>query len=209
MRRYIGAFLLGILFITGVVFLFEHYHLIRHVEAYIGGAHRFSQVAYVFLLTSVGIYLPLNAVPLIPFGAAIFGPLEGALLSAFGWTLGAIGAFLIARHYGRGYVEKHIPLAKLDHIAEMLPEHNRFVALIIFRLVLPSDMASYALGLTKSLSFKHYFIATAFSYTVYSFLLSYLGHAIFEGHLLVALRIGLLLLAIFSIGWYLLNRLRN
>lgn len=209
MRQYVVAFLLGVLLVTGVVFLFDQYHLIQHIETYIGGAHRFSQVAYVFLLISVGIYLPLNAIPLIPFGAAIFGPLEGALLSTFGWTLGAMGAFLIARHYGRGYVEKHIPLEKLDHIAEQLPEHNRFIALIIFRLVLPSDMASYALGLTKSLSFRHYFIATTVSYTLYSFLLSYLGHAIYEGHFLVALRIGLVLLAIFSIGWYLLNRLRN
>ncbi|MFM2381738.1 MAG: hypothetical protein RLZZ76_505 [Candidatus Parcubacteria bacterium] len=209
MKRYSISFGLG-LFVAGVVFFaIDHREFVFWIRDYIEGAHRFSQVAYVFLLFSIGTYLPLNAIPLIPFGAAVFGPFEAALLSSIGWTLGAIGAFLISRTYGRTYLEKHLPLARIDKVIELLPEKNRLPLLLVFRLVLPSDTASYALGLTKTLGFKEYSIATAISYTVYSFLLSYLGHALFEGNVFMAIKIGLVLLAIFSFGWYLLSRLRN
>jgi uncharacterized membrane protein YdjX (TVP38/TMEM64 family) len=209
MKKYGVALIVGIVVVVAIAIIADQKESFSVIRDYIGGANRFSQLAYVFLLVSVGTYLPLNAIPLIPFGAAIFGPFEAALLSSVGWTLGAIGAFLLSRHYGRVYLERHLPLAKIDSLIELLPEKNRLPLLIIFRLVLPSDTASYALGLTKSLGFKEYCIATTIAYTTYSFLLSYLGHALFEGNILFAIKIGLVMLAIFSFGWYLLNRLRN
>jgi uncharacterized membrane protein YdjX (TVP38/TMEM64 family) len=209
MKRYGISFSLGLLVAVIVFFATQHHGFVFWIRDYIEGAHRFSQAAYVFLLFSVGTYLPLNAIPLIPFGAAVFGPLQAAILSSIGWTAGAIGAFFISRTFGRSYLERHLPLEKIDRVINLMPEKNRLFLLIVFRLVLPSDTASYALGLAKSLDFKDYCIATAVSYTLYSFLLSYLGHALFEGHFLVAFKIGLLTLAIFAFGWYLLNRLRN
>jgi uncharacterized membrane protein YdjX (TVP38/TMEM64 family) len=182
---------------------------VTDVRSYIGSSSSFSTYAYVFLLFSVGVYLPLNAIPLIPFGAGIFGPLWGAILSSIGWILGALCSFWISRRYGRSFVEHFMPLQKIDALLEQVPQKNRFFATLVFRLVLPSDTASYALGLTKSLGFRDYFLATTISYTLYSFLLSYLGHALFEGELMNALRIGLCILAIFGVAWYLLSRTKN
>ena len=209
MKKYAVAFIIGIIVVIALAIIADQRESLELIRDYIGGANRFSQLAYVFLLISVGTYLPLNAIPFIPFGAAIFGPFEAALLSSVGWTLGAIGAFLLSKRYGRTYLERHLPLGKIDSIIERMPEKNRLPLLIIFRLVLPSDTASFALGLTKSLGFKDYCIATTIAYTTHSFLLSYLGHALFEGNIVFAAKIGFVILAIFSFGWYLLNRLRN
>jgi uncharacterized membrane protein YdjX (TVP38/TMEM64 family) len=208
MKFWLSLFLCALL-VAFAVLLYDSRDVIFIVKEYIGGSHTFSQLAYVFLLFSVGVYLPLNAIPLIPFGAAIFGPYTGALLSFTGWLAGASVAFLLSRFYGRTVIEKLVPLEKVDALMESFPEERRLFMLIIFRLVLPSDMASYALGLAKSLSFKHYFIATGISYSVYSILLSFLGSRIYDGRIREAALFGVGALAIFVFSWYLLRYLRK
>ncbi len=199
----------GICVVVGGVFLVQHFELIDSIKAYITGDHALSQLAYVFLLIAVGVFLPFSAMPFIPFASAAFGPFQTALLSIFGWTIGALIAFMLARFYGRSVVEKYVSLSRLDELSALLPAKNRFFAVLIFRLVLPSDMASYALGLTKSLGFVEYFLATLISYTWYSVLLAYLGDAVLSGNHLIAFKIALALLVIFAIGWYVLRRLKR
>jgi uncharacterized membrane protein YdjX (TVP38/TMEM64 family) len=208
MKFWLSVFVCALLLLGGF-FLYDQRAFAFEIKDYISGSHKFSQLAYVFLLFSVGVYLPLNAIPLIPFGAAIFGPTVSLPLSIIGWVSGATTSFLISRVYGRHAVEHLVPLRKVDAIIETFPEKNRFLMLLIFRLVLPSDMASYALGLTKSLSFKQYFFATLISYSIYTILLSYLGSSIREGELKVAALFGIGAFAVFAFSWYLLHHVRN
>ena len=99
----------------------------------------------------------LAAVALIPgsvltlAGGALFGLLRGTLFVFAGATLGACGAFLIARYLARGAVERRIAgnprFAAIDRAVAR--EGRKIVFLLRLSPVFPFSLLNYALGLTR------------------------------------------------------------
>lgn len=206
MRGTLVAIFVAILIILLWVVLLQQKDLIVDIRQYIETGGILSYFLYVLIVIASATVLPLSAIPLIPLASSVMGPLPAALLGIVGWTIGATIAFLLARHYGRRVLEQYISLDKIDALLALVPKKNRFLYIVLFRFVLPTDLANYALGLAKSLGFVEYFLATFIAIVWYSFLLSYLGHAVLEGNFVVAVKLLLALLVIFSIGWYVLRR---
>lgn len=175
----------------------------------LSGMNMVSYVAYVLILTSAVVFMPLTVMPLIPIAASIIGPFMTALLSIVGWTLGGAIAFIIARYLGRPVIEKWVDLKKLDAIVARLPDQTHFWVIVLLRLTLPVDLVSYALGMTKSLSFTSYIVATIVGVTWFSFAFAYLGDAFFKGNSVVLIELGLASVFIFITGWYLLRTRSN
>jgi uncharacterized membrane protein YdjX (TVP38/TMEM64 family) len=93
---------------------------------------------------------------------AIFGVVQGTLLTLAGATLGASAAFLVARYFARGAVElriaDHPRFAALDRAVGR--EGFRIVALLRLSPLFPFNLLNYSLGLTR-VRFLHYFAASA------------------------------------------------
>lgn len=93
---------------------------------------------------------------------AIFGVVKGTAFTLAGATLGASGAFLVARYAARGAVERRIAgnprFAAIDGAVGR--EGLKIVALLRLSPVFPFNLLNYALGLTR-VPFLHYFIASA------------------------------------------------
>ncbi len=84
-------------------------------------------------------------------GGAIFGVVEGTLYVFVGATLGAILAFLVARHAARAAIEKRIQgdkrFAAIDRAVGK--EGRKIVFLLRLSPVFPFSLLNYALGLTR------------------------------------------------------------
>lgn len=124
---------------------------------------------------------------------ALFGPWWGALWSLLGGTLGAIAAFLIARHVAGGWVAAKTR-GVLKRILEGVEgEGWRFVALMRLVPAVPFNLLNYALGLTR-IPLAQYVAATlvcmAPGAAAYAWL-GYAGRAALDGEG-SALRYGLL-----------------
>ncbi|RMF21896.1 MAG: TVP38/TMEM64 family protein [Deltaproteobacteria bacterium] len=93
---------------------------------------------------------------------AIFGLLEGTVYVLIAATLGAAGAFLVARYVARSAVERRIAanarFAAIDRAVEK--EGRRLVFLLRLSPVFPFNLLNYALGLTK-VRFADYLVASA------------------------------------------------
>jgi uncharacterized membrane protein YdjX (TVP38/TMEM64 family) len=93
---------------------------------------------------------------------AIFGLARGTLYTLAGATLGACGAFLVARYLARGAVERKIAgnarFAAIDRAVGK--EGLKIVALLRLSPVFPFNLLNYALGLTR-VPFVHYLLASA------------------------------------------------
>ncbi|ABK43623.1 Rhodanese domain protein [Magnetococcus marinus MC-1] len=92
-------------------------------------------------------FLPGSLLTLV--GGALFGPILGTLVNLTGATLGAVLAFLIARHLGAEWVRNRAGsrlAAILDGVAA---EGWRFVALVRLVPLFPFNVLNYALGLTR------------------------------------------------------------
>lgn len=166
----------------------------------------FAYVTYVAILIAAVVFMPLTVIPVIPIAAAVFGPFPTAILSIIGWSTGAAIAFLISRYLGRPILERYIDLKKFDSVLHTIPPTTHFFFVILLRMTMPVDLISYALGLTKSLSFTRYIVATIIGVSWFSFAFAYLGEAFFEGNTIVFLEISLVSLGIFTVSWYLVRR---
>jgi len=207
--RVLTLYIPAILFvgISGAMFFWDAPIVL--MQELLSGMNALSYLMYVLILTAAVVFMPLAVMPVIPLAAALFGPFMTAVLSIIGWSLGAAIAFLLARRLGRPLLQKYLPLEKLDQTLALFPPNTHFWFIIILRMTLPVDLVSYALGLTKSLSFTSYIVATIIGVSWFSFAFAYMGDAFFKGDLIVLFEIALASLAIFGIGWYILRAKRS
>jgi uncharacterized membrane protein YdjX (TVP38/TMEM64 family) len=92
---------------------------------------------------------------------AIFGVVEGTLIVFVAATLGAMGAFLVARYFARSAIEKRIEgnprFAAIDRAVAQ--QGRRIVLLLRLSPVFPFNLLNYALGLTQ-VRFSDYAVAS-------------------------------------------------
>jgi len=107
---------------------------------------------------------------------AIFGLFWGTVYAWTGATIGACGAFLIARYVARGWVEGKLEdkprFKSLDQ--SIGRDGGKIVALLRLAPVFPFVLLNYALGLSK-VRFSHYFLA-CFAMAPGTLLYVYYGH---------------------------------
>lgn len=92
---------------------------------------------------------------------AIFGILRGTIYAIFAATLGAAGAFLLARHYARPWIERRVAgnprFAAIDRAVAR--QGLWIVFLLRLSPVFPFNLLNYALGLT-AVRFRDYLVAS-------------------------------------------------
>lgn len=135
---------------------------------------------FILLFTFVIVIAPLTALPLVVPGSAIFGPFLTSIYSIIGWTLGAIVAFLIARHLGKPVLISFISLEKLEKYEKYFGDKIEFLGLVLLRMVLPVDILSYAVGLLSKISFKKYILATFIGISPFAFIFAYIGDTLVQ-----------------------------
>ena len=118
---------------------------------------------------------PLPAFIITFANAALFGWVNGAILS---WTSAMVGAalcFYIARFLGRDTVERLTSKLALKNIDEFLGKYGKHTVLIARLLPFISfDLVSYGAGLT-SMRFIPFFVATGIGQLPATIVYSYVG----------------------------------
>ena len=94
------------------------------------------------------LFLPGSVLTLA--AGALFGILPGALYSLIGATLGAVLAFLVARHLAGAWVTQKTGGRLKQLIEGVEAEGWRFVAFVRLVPLFPFNVVNYALGLTRS-----------------------------------------------------------
>lgn len=109
---------------------------------------------------------------------AIFGLVRGTIFVFFGASLGAAGAFLVARYVARSWVETKLESKpRFQTIDKAVAQQGRkIVFLLRLSPIFPFNLLNYALGLTK-VRFVDYLIA-CFGMIPGTFLYVYYGKAL-------------------------------
>ena len=170
------------------------------LRTWIEGFGSWGPVFYIsFYSVAPALFLP--GLPITIAGGLAFGPIWGVIYTLIGSTIGASFAFLIARYFVRGQVEKLLK-GKLKGIDEGV-EKKGWIYVAITRLIplFPFNLLNYAFGLTK-IRFSHYLIAT--SIFMLPGIIAYVifGSSILDilrGNLSLEFIIGIILIAILSI----------
>lgn len=129
--------------------------------------------ALIYILATI---LSLPGSVLTLSGGLIFGTAWGTCLNLISATIGATGAFLIARYLGRAWVQRVLK-ARLGKMDDKIEQHG-FYTVLYLRLVplFPFNVLNYSLGLTK-LRLRDYFWGSLIGMAPGAFVYTSLGSA--------------------------------
>lgn len=109
-------------------------------------------------------------------GGVVFGPVYGSVLNLAGGTLGAAGAFLVARYLAADWVRRRAGPRVQKVIRSVEEDGWQFVAFIRLVPIFPYAIANYLLGLTR-IPFHHYVLATIVFMAPSTIAYTYIGYA--------------------------------
>lgn len=159
--------------------------------------------AYVGFLALTVVALPFSSLPFLPVAARIWGPFTAGCLSILGWWIGCMAAFWVAR-LGRSVAEKWFSFEAVDRMEKSVPPDVGFFGIVLLRMILPTDVVSFGLGLLKRLKFLPYAVASLIGLIPFAFVWTYAGDALARGKLLGAVTalavLGVMVLAL-RWGW--------
>ena len=192
--------------INRVVFIFSMLD-VEVIKEYILSFGIWAPVISFFLMIFQAIAAPLPAFLITFANAALFGWVNGAILS---WTSSMVGAalcFYIAKFLGRNTVESITSKFALNKVDDFFDKYGKHTILIARLLPFMSfDLVSYAAGLT-SMSFISFFIATGIGQLPATIVYSYVGEMLTGGAKLMMT--GLLTLFALSILIYVIKMVWN
>jgi len=210
-------FVVLILLIAIVLFVVYYFDFQRFLEVEvlrekISQFGVFAPLAYIiFYIVATVFFLPGSALSLA--GGVIFGKWLGTIYTLMGATIGATFAFLIARYFGKEYIESKLKekFKKLDKYNQKI-EKKGFIVMLFLRFVplFPYNGLNYAMGLTK-IKFRHYFFGTLFGIIPGTFVFTFLGDSLAGKNwitIIIAIILVLLLMSILPIYNY-IQKKRN
>lgn len=172
--------LITILFVS-LIFIVSAYLSQRYqgeLALYLQSGNSFwTLMVYVLVVILATVIAPVTSLPLIAVMANIWGSFTAAVITIIGWVIGSFIAFFIARKYSQPLVDKMVPKGSLDRIRNMMPEsgENQFWTIVLLRMIIPTDILSYALSLFTRVEFKIYALATLVGVIPGGFIFSYTG----------------------------------
>jgi len=153
-------------------------------------------IVYLFLGVIDAVGVPITNIPLIPFIVDVYGFYLGVALTVIGWFIGSIFAFLIARKYGRPFVEKIIPLKKIEYMEKYIPERGFFFSMLFSRISLPHDFVNYGYGIFTLIDLKTFLASSLVGITISALVFAYLDVLPLVYEILIII-LGILIFVIF------------
>ncbi len=150
-------------------------------------AVKYGLAGFFSLMVIQTIVAPIPSEGVLMLGGVSFGFVLAGLVGGLGEIAGGTVGFLLARRFGRGYVEKVIGKSSLAVSDRWFAKHGA-KAVLAGRLtpMIPSDLISYSAGLT-SIDFNSFMNATVIGGIPRAFFYAYLGAKAAEGLSVVGL----------------------
>lgn len=133
-----------------------------------------AQALFLVLIIIEVIVAPIPGGILSILGVAHFGLSNGWILLYIGNVIGSSVAFLLARHIGRPFVKRTVTPKQRKPYEQIINKYPRLFWLIYAIPILPIDIISILLGLTK-VSYRRFLLITATGLISYTGIWAYVG----------------------------------
>lgn len=137
---------------------------------------------------------------LAPIAIYAWGEAACFALLWLGWCLGGMVAFAIGRFLGRSAVSTIIGEEKIANWESVLKARSRFVHILLFQAVVPSEIPGYLLGILRY-RFHLYLAALGITEIPYAIATVYLGESFLnrETAVIILAGAGLIIIALVSL----------
>ena len=170
--------------------------IIVWTEGIISQAPLLGMLVFVLLAMLSAMVAFFSSALLAPVAIYAWGEAGCLALLWLGWCLGGIISFCIGRYLGHSAVSKIIGEEKIAGWQNTLSERTRFVHILFFQAIVPSEIPGYLLGILRY-PFLLYLAALGISEIPYALATVYLGESFLEGRgvVIILVGIGFILLA--------------
>ena len=127
---------------------------------------------------------------LVPVAVYTWGKATCLVLLWLGWLLGGIASFCIGRFLGRRFAAVLIGEEKIAGWASQVSERTRFVHILFFQAIVPSEIPGYVLGILRY-RFSLYLLALAITELPYVIGVVFLGEYFVQGEGTLIIALGL------------------
>jgi len=166
----IGILLTVVLFVALSQWSQQHAVLLQDLTTQAGFV---GVLSYILIMAASIVFAPLGTAFLLPVAATSYGPFWAAIYSIVGWTIGSLGAFFIARHFGfKKYKETEF-MRRIQSYEASVPRLQFYGLIILFRIALPVDGVSYALGFVSTISYPAFLMTTILGITPLAFVFTF------------------------------------
>ena len=191
----LGVIAVILIFIALAQWSQQHTELLKELTMQAGWS---GALLYMVIMAISIIFAPLNTGFLLPVAANSYGPFLAAVYSIVGWTAGSMVAFWIARHFGKRTIKYKNFIEKIQLYEKTVSKPHFYGLIILFRISLPVDLVSYALGFASAISYPAFFVTTLVGVTPMTFLFTYAATSSF----LIQIVVGSIAMVIFLCGAY-------
>jgi uncharacterized membrane protein YdjX (TVP38/TMEM64 family) len=168
-------------------------------------AHPHAGVIVFVVLAALSAMLAfLSSAVLLPVAIHVWGDRTTFGLLWLGWLLGGVASYTIGRYLGRSAVQWIVPVQRLRHYERQLAGEATFGRVLLFHLLVPSEIPGYVLGLLRY-PFCRYIAILAIAEIPFALGAVYLGSSFVDGNLLLFIGLAALAIAIslFTTRWFL------
>jgi len=164
--------------------------IIVWTEGIISQAPLLGMLVFVLLAMLSAMVAFFSSALLAPVAIYAWGEAGCLALLWLGWCLGGIISFCIGRYLGHSAVSKIIGEEKIAGWQNTLSERTKFVHILLFQAVVPSEIPGYLLGILRY-RFLLYLAALGITEIPYALATVYLGESFLEGRSVVIILVGI------------------
>ena len=132
---------------------------------------------------------------LVPVAVYSWGKATCLVLLWLGWLLGGIASFCVGRFLGRRFAAMLIGEEKIAGWASQVGERARFIHILFFQAIVPSEIPGYVLGILRY-RFSLYLLALAITELPYVVGVVFLGEYFVQGKSTVIIVLGLMIVVV-------------
>jgi len=172
-------------------------------EGMISQAPLLGMLVFVLLAMLSAMVAFFSSALLAPVAIYAWGKAGCLALLWCGWFLGGIASFCIGRFFGRSVVSMIIGEEKIANWESQVNERTRFIHILFFQAVVPSEIPGYVLGILRY-RFLFYLTALGITEIPYAVATVYLGESFLRGEsmIFILVGIGIIVLAAFLLQIY-------
>ncbi|MDH3433661.1 MAG: VTT domain-containing protein [Gammaproteobacteria bacterium] len=174
--------------------------IIFWTEGLISQAPLLGMLVFVLLAMLSAMVAFFSSAVLAPVAIYAWGQLGCLVLLWCGWLLGGIACFCVGRFFGRSVVSTIIGEEKIANWENQVSERSRFLHVLFFQAVVPSEIPGYLLGILRY-RFLLYLAALGITEIPYAIATVYLGESFLQGEstAFILVGIGVIVLAAFML----------
>ena len=181
---------------------------IAWIEAIIVQAPVLGMASFVLLAMISAMVAFFSSAVFAPVAIYAWGKATTFALLWLGWLLGGILSFCVGRFLGRSVAGMIIDEEKIASWEQELRTRTRFIHILTFQAVVPSEVPGYVLGILRY-RFSWYLTALAITELPYAVATIYLGEAFLEGESLVFILVGVVVIVLGLFLFRLLKKQRT